>query len=107
MGAAVMGAGLYLKGHGDAKGSSLQREYRNNKSAGSLVLAGKNQFLMTKFHISRKYNESTSEEKLQEKCNMDTESFFLQADSSPVLVPIRNWSTVLCAFREHILIYST
>lgn len=34
-------------------------------------------------------------------------AIFLQADSSLVLVPIRNRSTVPCAFLEHILIYST
>lgn len=57
--------------------------------------------------MTREYSESRSEENLQEICNMDTESFFLQVDSSLVLVLNRNWSTVSCAFLEHIPICST
>lgn len=65
----------------------------------------KNQFLMTR--STWVGNTMRADLKLQEKCNMDTEFFFLQGDSSLVLAPIRIWSTVLCASLEHIPIYST
>lgn len=98
MGAVVMRAGSALKGAGRCKGWPFSKGIQKQQKCRQFGFKQqKNHFLTTKSTLV-----GNTAQEAQGKCNMDTESFFLQADSTLVLVPMRNCSTLLCAFLEHI-----